>query len=134
MPCSFSHPEANRQEARIRSALGLAEGPLPAVDRRGLAKYYEYLANRLAFPFEARSADEHGSPHSATVVLAVRALLNPADHPVDEYTGLLCRAIQDDEEREVPLLDLEVDDAQPNYQLLEDYWYWVWNWRFDPQI
>jgi hypothetical protein len=126
--------ETAAQVARIRSVLGLATGSLPAVDRRGLCKYYGYLSARLSFPFQARFAGDGPPPSGSASTVTVLALLDPREHPGDEYAGLVCRVTQDVRERELPLVDLEVDDEHPDFQLLEDYWYWVWNWRFDPQI
>lgn len=121
--------ELASQEARVRAALGLSAGPLPAVGRRWLEKYYDHLAGRLSFPFEARYAEQSNS-----FSVTVSALLAPNHHALDEYAGLVCQTTLGAQDREIPLVDLEIDEDHPNFQLLEDYWYWVWNWRFDPQI
>jgi hypothetical protein len=34
-----------------------------------------------------------------------------------------------DFEVNLPLVELEVPQKSPNFQLTEDYWYWFWNWR-----
>ena len=30
---------------------------------------------------------------------------------------------------ELSLIDLKLDENDPNHELVEDYWYWFWNWR-----
>jgi hypothetical protein len=138
MEASQSSPVGPRdaldQEARIRSALGLECGPLPALGRVWLRKYYEYMASHLFLPFEARCAENTGSFREPTDPATVLDILDPLRHPSEDDAGLVCRVRRGPQEEHVPLVDLEVDEDHPNYQLLEDYWYWVWNWRFDPQI
>lgn len=123
------------QEARIRKALGLNRGPLPKIKAEWLQRYHEYLSAELKFPFFARYVEET-SPNREPVAhdAEVFALVHPSEMAELENTALLCRIMRNVCEEEVPLVDLEVDDAHPNFQLLEDYWYWIWNWRFDPGI
>jgi hypothetical protein len=120
------------QEARIRLALGLQRGPLPALGQGWLRKYHDYLLAHLSMPFEAQCAADTASFRGPTDPVEVLAILDPLRHPDD--VGLVCQVRRGPQEEQVPLVDLEVDEDHPNYQLLEDYWYWVWNWRFDPQI
>ena len=89
----------------------------------------------MSFPFEGQYTEEVGfykQPSYSQV--RVVAILAPRDNPAGEYSGLICRAKRAEEEIEVALVDLEVDDQNPNFPLIEDYWYWIWNWRFDPRI
>jgi hypothetical protein len=128
--------ELHEQEQRIAIALGLDKGPLPNVGIEWLRKYFKYLAANLAFPFEAQHTEEIGYYRQpAYSQVQVIALLDPDKNPgQDEYSGLICRILKVEQEIEVPLVDLEVDEEHPNFQLIEDYWYWIWNWRFDPRI
>jgi hypothetical protein len=125
---------ANDQEKRIQAALGLARGPLPAVRGEWLSKYHRYLTTRLLLPFEAQHVEETGLYHPVSSLVTVTTLVAPDESPEADGAGLICRAYKGTEECDVPLVDLEVEEQHPNYQLLEDYWYWIWNWRFDPQI
>ncbi|MGA2059374.1 MAG: calcium-binding protein [Thermoguttaceae bacterium] len=132
---SAKSPEEQAQELRIRTALGLNKGPLPNVEVEWLRKYYEYLAANLSLPFDARYAEEgdyYRKP--AYHQVKVLALLDPDKNPGREYNGLICRTHATDREIEVPLVDLEIEADNPNFQIIEDYWYWIWNWRFDPRI
>jgi hypothetical protein len=124
----------NDQEKRIQAALGLACGPLPAVRDQWLAKYHRHLASRLSLPFEAQHVEDTGLHPPVSSLVTVTALLDPKQIPGADAAGLVCRVHRGTEEYNVPLVDLEVEEEHPNYQLLEDYWYWIWNWRFDPQI
>lgn len=127
--------ELHQQEYRIRIALGLEKGPLPKVKFEWLQKYCEYLAAHLSFPFEAQHTEEIGSYRQPSYSqVKVVAILTARNDPAQEYSGLICMVIKAEQEIEVPLVDLEVDEQNPNFQLIEDYWYWIWNWRFDPQI
>lgn len=123
------------QESRIRKALGLLRGPLPEIKAEWLSKYFRYLNDNLVFPFRARYTEEL-DPHQSPAIYSVEAfgLVDPTELRNLERTAILCRVLRNVKEEEVPLVDLEVDDGHPNFQLLEDYWYWIWNWRFDPKI
>lgn len=123
----------DEQERRICIALGLAQGPLPEVQRRWLERYYRYLAANLSFPFDAEYVEDVLYNQIASAI-AVIGLIDPEEHTKHEELGLLCRARKDSREIDVPLVDVEVNEESPNYRLAEDYWYWFWNWRFDPQI
>ncbi len=100
-----------------------------------MRKYYEFLTRNLSLPFQAQHTEEtgiYGQPAYSQV--EVVAFLDPEKNPAEEYLGLICKVRKVDREMEVPLVDLEVDEDNRNYRLLEDYWYWIWNWRFDPRI
>jgi len=122
------------QEGRILAALGLVRGPLPRAATKWLVRYYDYLAEHLRLPFDARCPEETGVLRPWTSNVAVVELLAPSDHPVQERTGLKCNAFCGAVATEIPLIDLEVESDHPNAQLIEDYWYWFWNWQFDPKI
>lgn len=127
--------KVHEQEQRIRTALGLNNGPLPKVGIEWLRKYYVHLAANLILPFDCQHTEEVGLYQQPMYAKAkVLLLLDPDKHSVDEYSGLVCRIQKEDKEMEVPLVDLEVDETGTNFQLMEDYWYWIWNWRFDPHI
>jgi hypothetical protein len=131
---SVSPQWEDEQARRIRFILGLARGPVPSVGKDWLLRYYDYLTARLQVPFGACHAVGLLSLRESVAPVTVLALVNPREHPVDEYAGLICRVRKGDTELDVPLVDLEVEPGHANYALLEDYWYWVWNWRFDPPI
>jgi hypothetical protein len=102
---------------------------LPSVDEETLSRYYRYLTARLSFPFtatypEPRSALEE-QQHRCTVV----ELLDPANDICDEFDGIFCRTIKGKYEIHLPLIELEIPQDSPNFQLIEDYWFWFWNWR-----
>jgi hypothetical protein len=122
------------QERRIRSALGLARGPLPPVTRQWLRAYYAHLLDRLAFPFDAPYAEESIFSGAVLSPVTVVGLVDPEAIPDQERSGLLCKAFRGQQELCIPLSDVELADSSPNFQLIEDYWYWFWNWRFDPSI
>jgi hypothetical protein len=129
--------ELYEQEQRIRVALGIdREEPLPNVGIKWLRNYFEYLVSNLSFPFEAQLTEEVGyyrQPSYSQVT--VMSLVQPDDsRRHQEYYGLICTVRKAGLEVEAPLVDLEVAEDYPNFQLIEDYWYWIWNWRFDPQI
>ncbi len=126
--------DANNQEERIRTALGLAWGPLPEVETNWLHRYYDYLDDNLSFPFEAEYAEDISGYRQVVSPIRVLTLLHPDDHGHHEEHGLLCRAKRGKQTMELPLADVELADNSMNSRLIDDYWYWFWNWRFDPKI
>jgi hypothetical protein len=127
-------PEPNDQEGRIRAALKLARGPLPAVGGVWLRNYYEHLAARLSLPFQAEYAEDIRGFRQLVSPVTVVVLLDPDKEPRHEDLGLVCEVLRGTQTLQLPFADLEVEPGTPNFQLIEDYWYWFWNWRFDPQI
>ncbi|MGA2031271.1 MAG: calcium-binding protein [Thermoguttaceae bacterium] len=125
---------ASQQESRIRAALGVRTGTLPKVEIACLRKYYAYLAARLVLPFAAQAAVDPGRIHPLRSEITVVRLVDPDQTVASESSGLLCQSRSGEEQFDLSLVDVEVDEAHPNFQLIEDYWYWFWNWRFDPQI
>jgi hypothetical protein len=122
------------QEGRILAALGKHRGALPHVSAVWLARYYDYLASTLSFPFEASCPEETGALRLWKCAVSVVELLAPSGVAQIDDSGLLCKALRRGTEIEVPLIDLEVAPEHANAPLIEDYWYWFWNWRFDPRI
>jgi hypothetical protein len=120
------------RESRIRAALGLKSGNLPKVEHRWLCTYHDYLAERLRMPFAAQYAGEIGA--ARMLLVTVEGLVHPDETAGDEENGLLCVARLDKQTLQLPLMDIEVDSADRNFQSLDDYWFWIWNWRFDPRI
>ena len=116
------------QDDRIRSIFELTtDDPLPEADDESLLAYYEYLAAKLSFPFEAKYSFETGPFESQTFSVTVLGLLDPDDFPGAEY-GLFCQARRDGERIELPLTEVEVGKGNPNRRLVEDYSYWFVNW------
>ena len=116
------------QDDRIRSALGLtSDDPLPEVDEPSLRSYHAHLARHLVLPFPARCEEETGPFESRRHRITVTALLDPGEGTED--AGLLCEAVEGEEQVVVPLASVEVVSAGRNRQLVEDYSYWFWNWN-----
>jgi hypothetical protein len=117
-------------EQRIRTALGLRRrGKLPGVGKETLQRYYDHLAANLCFPFEARYPEPVGLHEEIIRTATVVGLLDPANNLDCESLGLVCIARRGKRTTELSLADLEVDEADPNHELIEDYWFWFWNWR-----
>ncbi|MEN6450931.1 MAG: hypothetical protein ABFC96_10605 [Thermoguttaceae bacterium] len=112
---------------RIRAIFGLRPGiALPRVSAETALTFYRHLIRHLTLPCEARyCSDAAGAVYPVTV----RGLLDPRAAPFDQRTGLCCIAYHKEQLEVVPLVDIEVGEQTPNYQLLEDYWFWMWNWH-----
>ena len=111
---------------RVRAVFGLASGGnLPRVHPVTLRTYYEFLRARLTMPFVADYC-----PANEPVIcgLTVVGLLTPKTSAGDVSRGLFCLARDPECVARLPLVDLEVPEDDPNFQLVEDYWYWAWNW------
>jgi hypothetical protein len=116
-------------EDRVRAVLGVSDGPLPEVGHDSLQSYYEYLRTHLFFPFQARYPEPIGLHEEIIRTVRVVGLLDPTKNLDCESLGIVCKARQGKQMVELSLADLEVEEADPNHQLVEDYWYWFWNWR-----
>jgi hypothetical protein len=117
------------QRDRIIMALGpLGEHP-PNVDEETLSGYYRYLAARLSFPFTAHYPEPRSSLEDVQYRCIVLELLDPAKYIYDEFDGIFCKTRKAKYEINLPLIELEMPEDSPNFQLIEDYWYWFWNWR-----
>jgi hypothetical protein len=125
---SQSYPK-HEQRDRIIEALGPLEEHLPSVDEETLSRYYKYLTASLSFPFAAhypeRTTSHEEVQHRCTVV----ELLDPAKDICDEFDGIFCKTRKGKYEINLPLVELEIPQDSPNFQLIEDYWFWFWNWR-----
>jgi hypothetical protein len=115
------------QDGRVRAILGVPGGPLPPVEEKWLRRYYRYLAGTLSFPFPARYHEAVSPWEEITHTVTVLGLVDPAEIATDD--GLLCRVLQEGILAELPLVDLEVEPHDRNFQFVEDYWYWAWNGR-----
>ena len=122
-------PEELDQKGRILAALGLRGDRLPQVDDENLARYYEYLAGNLSLPFQAHYPEPATPFEEAAFSCTVLELLDPTKVLSDEFSGIFCKTRKDRFEVNLPLVELEVSQDDPNFQLIEDYWYWFWNWR-----
>ena len=123
-PCS-----EHDQRDRIIEALGPLNGHLPSVDEETLSRYYKYLTARLSLPFRAHYPAPRTSLEEVEYRCTVVELLDPAKDICDEFDGIFCKTRKGKYEINVPLIELEVADDSPNFQLIEDYWFWFWNWR-----
>ena len=114
-------------EDRIRAILGTPKGAsLLKVNAATMLTYCRYLSSRLTLPCEARySSDADGTVYPVTVT----HLLDPVMMPSDTQAGLCCIAYYRNKADILPLVDIEVGRASPNFQILEDYWFWLWNLR-----
>jgi hypothetical protein len=116
-------------EDRIRAILGINDGPLPEVGNETLRSYYEYLITHLSFPFQARYPEPIGLHEETFRTVTVVGILDPTKNLDCESLGIICKARQRKQMVELSLADLEVEEDDPNHQLIEDYWYWFWNWH-----
>ncbi len=124
----YRAPQTRQQpEDRIRAALGVNGEVLPGVGKDMLRRYYHYLASNLFLPFEARYPEPVGLHEEIVRTVLVVGLRDPAMNFDYDCLGLVCKVWQGQRESELPLADLEVDEDDPNYRLVEDYWYWFWN-------
>jgi len=123
-----SCPEHGQRD-RILEALGSLGGHLPSVDEETLARYFKYLSAHLSFPFTAHYPEPTTSLEEVEQRCTVLELLDPAKDICDEFDGIFCKTRKGKYEINLPLVELEIPQDSPNFQLIEDYWFWFWNWR-----
>ena len=124
-----SQQEDCDQKARILAALRLSGDRLPQVDNENLFRYYEYLSAHLSFPFITYYPEPKNAREETLYECKVLELLDPSKYISDEFDGIFCGTRKGTFEVNLPLVELEVPQESPNFQLIEDYWYWFWNWR-----
>ncbi len=117
----------DNQEDRIRAVFGLTtDEPLPEADQQAQRKYYEHLAARLSFPFEAEfwEGDLERGEDLQKLTITVAGL--DAEPPVGVTNGIVCVAKVEDRQRQVPLSGLMAEKDSPNARLIDDYTHWFW--------
>jgi len=117
------------RKSRILAALGLNRGGLSQFDEENLARYFEYLSRELSFPFQAHYPQPRTPAERDEYACTVLGLLDPRKYASDEFSGIYCKTEKGGFEVNLPLLELEVPEDGPNFQLVEDYCHWFWNWR-----
>jgi hypothetical protein len=120
---------ANCQKERIRAALGLRSDRLPRLNEETLSRYYDYLSANLSLPFAAYYPEPKNSQEVREFHCEVLELIDPAEYLGDALDGIFCKVRKGTYEENSPLIDLHLPLDDPNFQLIEDYWYWFWNWR-----
>jgi hypothetical protein len=116
------------QKDRLIEALG-SVSYIPRVGEEPLSRYYKYLSARLSFPFTAYYPEPTNTLEEVLHGCIVVELLDPVNGICHEFGGIFCRARMSNNETNLPLIELEIPQDSPNFQLIEDYWYWFWNWR-----
>ena len=123
-----SSQEHNRRD-RIAVALGPLGEQSPRVDEQTLSRYYRYLSASLSFPFAAHYPQPRSSLEEVQYRCTVLELLDPTKDIYDEFDGIFCKTRKGKYEINLPLIELEIPEDGPNFQLIEDYLYWFGNWR-----
>jgi hypothetical protein len=123
-----SCPEHDQRD-RIIEALGPLSEHVPSVGEETLARYYQYLTARLSFPFTATYPAPTSLREKIEFGCTVLELLDPLYDVCDEFDGIFCKTRKGKYEVNLPLIELEIPQDSPNFQLIEDYWFWFWNWR-----
>jgi hypothetical protein len=119
-----SCPAADRTE-RIMAVLGRTYGGLPRVDEATLTRYYTYLSANLSRPFTAHYPQPTTPAEKAEFRGVVLELLDPAQDIYDEFDGIYCKVRKGKYEINLPLIELEIPEDSPNFQLIADYCYWL---------
>jgi hypothetical protein len=117
------------QIQRIRLALGLKSGRLPAVDEETLSRYYRCLSANLTLPFAAHFPKPTTSEEEDEFRCTVVSLIDPAKYLGDGFDGLFCKTRKGEYDLNLPLIDLHLPENSRNFQWIEDYWFWFWNYR-----
>jgi hypothetical protein len=120
---------ASRQAERLRAALGFRGESLPLVSEETLSRYYNYLSTNLSLAFTACYPEPKNSREAVENRCGVLELVDPAKYLGDGFDGIFCKIRKGTCELNVPLIDLHLPEDDPNFQLIEDYWFWLWNWR-----
>jgi hypothetical protein len=118
-PLSMDDPDD-----RIRIVFGLTgDDGLPKADEQMQQRFLGYLKTHLSFPFQASywPVSDLGPSEGSKV-----AVLGFADPPLDPEQGIVCEARRGKKEVQVPLVELLMEEGNPNCQYVEDYTHWLW--------
>jgi hypothetical protein len=111
------------QDDRIRSVFGLtSDDPLPEESDESELTYFNYLKANLAFPFAAQFHDPVKDRRREVTVVGMCDSFS-----VDEGFGVMCEVLDGGEKTEMPVSELEVQQDNPNYQMVDDYITWFVN-------
>ena len=119
----------DRQRRRILAAIGGDGAQLPLVDEETMFRYFEYLSKNLSLPFTAHYPEPKNPLEQDQFECTALELLDPSQFVGDPFDGIFCKTQKAGFEVNLPLIDLEVSEDSPEFQMIEDYWYWFWNWR-----
>ncbi len=115
---------ADDQDDRIRMVFGLtSDDALPTMGDEAEQQYWDYLKAHLTFPFNASYWSDLTPYSTANKHGEVVGLAAPS--PIDMARGILCEVRREQETEQVPLVNLELDEGDPNSQHVEDYRYWL---------
>lgn len=119
------------EDDRIRTVFDLtSDDLLPEVDFDTLTAYRNYLAEQLAFPFEAVWESEARPLSMRRQQVTVLGLGDPDEgFRIEEMYGLICEIKVGKKRGDAPLGELEGKKRDRNRQLVEDYLSWFWNDR-----
>jgi hypothetical protein len=124
--CASSH---DQRKQRILAAIAIEGAPLPLVDDETLLRYFQYLSKNLSFPLTAHYPEPATPLEEVEYECTVLELLDPLKCAGDPFDGIFCKTRKAGFEMNLPLLELEISQDSPDFQMIEDYWYWFWNWR-----
>ncbi len=112
---------------QIGTALGCGMCHLPEVDVGTLRHCYRYLSQNLSLPCAAWypvPADEDGG-----LPCTLTELIDPATGLGNKFDGIFCKVREGHQERNLPLIVLELSADDPNCQLVRRYGDCFWRWR-----
>lgn len=123
-------PPSVGQEARIRRVFRIeaAGRPLPKVNEESVARYREYLAENLSFPFDAQFYDAHEGAVCDHLVTATR-LRELVRGATVAACGVECEILVWGGPVVVPLSGLRSGQRTANRQLIDDYRHWLRGWQ-----
>ena len=109
--------------------MSLIANVLKGVDRKDIQalsdRWFEYLADNLDFPFEAKIEDSQSLDLKWGETVLVKRINN-----YDEFYGLLVAVRKDRKKYILPLNDLElVETASNNYKIIDAFLDWWSNDR-----
>ena len=109
---------------RIRIIFGLtSEDGLPRINDQTQQQFLAHLNAHLVFPFKADYWTKSSQTEWGTEPIEILGFAEP---PLDAEQGILCRVRQGQRVFQASLTDMDVDEADPNCQVIEDYRHWLW--------
>ncbi|MES0490416.1 MAG: calcium-binding protein [Leptospirales bacterium] len=109
------------------SKLFQTKGEFPPVNAATLEAMYDYLTQKVKFPFQGEIAALDENPPGRQIVnVTVNGVFDPDDTDELNRYGLVCEVFNGKETFHMPLSEIVIKQEDASFQFVEDYCVWYW--------
>jgi len=109
------------------SELFQTQGEFPPVNGATIEVIYDYLTQKVKFPFQGEMAVPDETPPGQQIVnVTVNGVFDPdITEELNRY-GLVCEVFNGKETFNMPLAEIVIKQEDPSFEFVEDYCVWYW--------